>query len=353
MALLVARGYDRSKAEQLERIARSAWARRVRTIGAGLLGASVVIALAIWRWQRPDSLWPGGAGLLFLLAVAVLGIVMLVAGDRFALTLRPPTVATPPTVDPRALAAHRVEPELQMPPPRPVSYPPFGYALVALAPLMVVVLVILGWQTESRHVRFLEALRRDGIQTTGHVISRHTVSGKSTSYYVDYEYRVGRLSYRGSWRSRRDYDRIAMGAEVPVTYLPRYPAASLAIRKADLTDEYVSRDRYRWLGVMLLPVGMGALLVIFFAVRARSYRRFAAYGLAVPGVILGTTPRGKFVEMRYAVDDGAPRIQAISSRLAAPLVPGDTITVLVDPDDRLKSIPYLAIQRIVRVRAGF
>jgi hypothetical protein len=348
VASLVAGGIDRARAEQLDRAARSLWARQVRTVGAGLVAAGALVALAA-RQLAPGALWPPGAGTLTAMFLAILGVATVIAGDRFAVTVRRPSDAPVPTMDPHKLASHRFEAELQAPPPRPISSPPLAYALVALILLMAGVLTIVGWRIESRHLRFLDALRRDGVETTGRVISRHTRSGKSTAYYVDYEYRVGRVSYRGSWNSRRDYERMTIGTEVPVTYLPGRPDASRAMRKADLTDANLSRDRNQWFGI----IAIAFLPALLLPIGARKFRRLAANGLAAPGVILGTTPRGKLVELTYALEDGLPRTVAIPKRLASPLVPGDTISVLVDPGDRSKSLPYLSIIRYVRIRRGF
>jgi hypothetical protein len=217
-----------------------------------------------------------------------------------------------------------------------------------------VILVVFILQQDAQEAKFLESLRRDGVETTGRVVGRHTRSGRHQTYYVDYDYRVGRVGgHRGSWVSQRDYEAIPDGTSLPVTYLAATPDVSRPIRKADLTDDYLSRARRRYLPLAGLALAMYVLLGLPVGLRVKRARELAARGIAVPALLLSAARRGKSTVVVYQLQNEPSRKSTVWDCGKASYVPGDTISMLVDPNDRSNVMPYAAITRLVRIHRSF
>ena len=252
---------------------------------------------------------------------------------------------------------YEAEPELCGPVPRTVRYQPRLQATrIALTLFFAAGPVFLAWVMLTG-LRDLRTLVADGQATTATITRRHVSRGKSTNYYIDYQFvDRGGTQRDGSTSVREEeYRSTHVGDQRLVTYSANNPA----VRVMGRVDLKRLRDAERFAGVTFCGV-----LVIFGWPLVYLHRFWAAKlrllrnGLAVPAHIeklwmsQATRTSGPYrIECMAALPSG----QEFTYRTALSLQAGralegkSSITIIVDPARPTESTLYVELARSVAI----
>lgn len=188
-------------------------------------------------------------------------------------------------------------------------------------------------------------LQRDGVETSGKIISRSIRKGKSRSYFVTYRYTSGGMVLQNSSRVREpEYDAMTEGTTVPVTYSATNPLISRPRSRAEL------RGRLELLTPLIAIVGgmmvLGILMTLLMAYAQQQTATIATRGVAV----LARMNKVDHYAARYSYDTKLGVIDAKTSfgkQRPAPMpVEGETYVVLYDPDNPRRSLPLAMLQDV-------
>jgi len=188
-------------------------------------------------------------------------------------------------------------------------------------------------------------LQRDGVETTGKIVSRSIRKGKSRSYLVTYRYTAGGMVLQNSARVREpEYDAMTEGTTVPVTYSATNPLISKPRSRAEI------RGTVELLTPLIAIVGgmivLGILMTLLMAYAQQQTATIATRGVAV----LARVTQVDRHAARYSYDTNAGVIDAKSTfgkQRPAPMpVEGETYVVLYDPDNPRRSLPLAMLQDV-------
>jgi len=333
VAHFVSLGASRVRAERLAKFV------RVRRTGAALIKPAALIAVVFAVWiayafwlainGSPDlpsfetMLWPSIGGLILGIVIAISRAVGLTSGFFWE----------PASSIPRELASASRRAIV-----RPMSLGGV-FGGIALALTLAIAGLI------ARDVRDATTLQREGVETTGSVISRSVRSGKSKSYLVTYRYTAGGIVVQNTANvGRREYERMVEGSATPVTYAASRPTISRPRSRANLGGPL--RALAPMLGVGLGMIALSAFMTILMAYAARQTDLIATRGVAVLGRITKVGHAGA----HYSYDTSQGVIDAKASwgkQKPAPLpVEGETHVVLYDPDNPRRSMPLAMLQDV-------
>ena len=201
---------------------------------------------------------------------------------------------------------------------------------------------LLGW-LHDRDLRRMNALKVQGRASLAHVVGKHTSQGKSTSYYLEYDFSVGRVWQYGERSvSEDEYAGSGLGEAAQVTYLPPHPETFVF---GTMTRARIQERQSLWLW------GEGAALAFFslwaFGMESTLRRHLSLLrnGAVTLGVVTERStrpPQGPPQVTYQFVAGGKPYSEKISTdfRFYERAELGKTITVLYDPGHPSHSIPY-------------
>ena len=129
--------------------------------------------------------------------------------------------------------------------------------LVLLLVLAGVVGVLM-WMAHRDQVD-LAALLAHGATTEATVTGKHTASGRSTTYYVDYAFTAEGVTVKSSDDVEYSlYRQANVGGPLLVTYLPGHPET----HRSDAVDAtLVANDRGAWILALVLALVIGGITI--------------------------------------------------------------------------------------------
>lgn len=105
----------------------------------------------------------------------------------------------------------------------------------------------------------LGALLAHGATTEAAVTGRHTESGRSMTYYVDYTFTAGGRTVKSSDDVAYSlYRQARVGGPLLVTYLPEHPDTH---RAGAVDATVVADDRGAWVLALLLTLVIGGIMI--------------------------------------------------------------------------------------------
>jgi len=219
---------------------------------------------------------------------------------------------------------------------------------LSLLLFIVSVACLLGW-LHDRDLGRMKALKAQGRAALARVVGKHTTQGKSTSYFLEYDFRVNRgWQYGERSVSEDEYAGSRPGDAAVVTYLPSQPETFVF---GAMTPARIQERQGVWLW------GEGAafafLSVWAFGMEATFRRHLSLLrdGTATQGVITDRNarpPQGPPQVTYQFVADGRTYSEKISTsfRFYEQAEPGSTLTVLYDPARPSHSIPDRALTNV-------
>ncbi len=203
----------------------------------------------------------------------------------------------------------------------------------------------------SRDLGDLVALRAAGRPTTARVTGRHESHGKSTTYYLDYEFEGnGQQVEDDEAVSESEYDDTSIGTAIPVVYLPSDPQTH---RIGAVNDARIARSRTAWgVGALVTLIVLGGILWANEATR-RNHLRLLREGVPVVGVVLDrNVVQAKsttyYVQYRFTAPPASAQVKKVSvtKRLYDECAPGTPLTVLHEYARPANNVPYRALSDV-------
>lgn len=326
-------GASRERAERLVKFIKARKFGRALIKPAALLGVVclVWVGYALWLAFNASPSTPRAAQMLWP-SIAALVLGMIVAISR----------ATGFTSGPFWEAQASIPRELASAPRRAlVPRMPLGGVFVLIG---VACAIAIGGLTVPE-IYTASLLQREGVETTGKIVSRNIRKGKSESYFVTYRYTAGGMVLQNSSRVREpEYDAMTEGTTVPVTYSATNPLVSRPRARAEL------RGTMELLTPLIAVVGgmiaLGILMTLLMAYAQQQTATIATRGVAV----LARMNKVDHFAARYSYATNAGVIDAKTSfgkQRPAPMpVEGETYVVLYDPDNPRRSLPLAMLQDV-------
>ena len=214
---------------------------------------------------------------------------------------------------------------------------------LSLLLFIVCVACLLGW-SHDRDLGRMNALKAQGRASLAHVVGKYTSQGKSTSYYLEYDFKKA----NGAWQygeksvSENEYAGSRPGEAAMVTYLPSQPE-TFVFGAMTPTRIQARQDAWLW--------GEGAAFA-FFSVwligMEATFRRHLSLlrdGTVTLGVVTDRgmrSPQGPPQVTYQFLADSKPYSEKIGTtyRFYEQVEQGKTLTVLYDPARPSHSIPY-------------
>lgn len=244
-----------------------------------------------------------------------------------------------------------LEPELNTQMPRPARLTPMTQFTRLLGVVTWIGMTVLLLTLASRDINDLRALQANGRAMNATVIDKYTHSGKSTSYYLRYQYLVDSQEYSDTEQvSYTVYDETAIGAPMLITCLPSAPTTD---RVGTVDKARVDKEVQNW----VLGIGAACLIVaVVMATVEIGYRKqlfLLREGVAAAGTVISRSALQRGKSTVYTVTysfsaNGQPMWK--SSNVSAPfesaVYPGAYITVLYNPSNPLDCFPYKALRNV-------
>ena len=326
-------GASRARAEHLAKFIRMCRFRARLFKPAALIGvvfaAWIAYALSLAFRGSPSTpgfeqmLWPSVGALAVGIVIAISRAVALTTGSFWEASDSIPRelASAPRRVVVRRIASGGI-------------FIAVGFALaVATAGLMV------------RDVRDAAWLQREGVETNGTVISRDVHNGKSKGYFVTYRYTAGGVVMQNTQQvGRREYERMAEGATIPVTYYATQPMISKPRSRAAIGSPARFLAPLAGIAAGMLLIAPFLALVMWYA--AKEQEAMATRGVAVLARV--TKVHGNAVRYSYDTNQGVidARIGFGKQRPAPMPAAGETYVVLYDPDNPRRSMPLAMLQDV-------
>ena len=219
---------------------------------------------------------------------------------------------------------------------------------LSLLLFMVFVACLLGW-LHDRDLGRMNALKAQGRTALAHVVGKHTSQGKSTSYYLEYDFKANGVWQYGERNvSEDEYAESRLGEAVLVTYLPSQPETFVF---GAMTRARIRARQGVWLW------GEGAAFA-FFSVwlfgMVSTFRRHLSLlrdGTVAAGIITERSPgptQGMFHVTYQFVADGKRYSERISSTqpFYEQMELGQALAVLYDPGQPSHNIPYRMLKDV-------
>ena len=214
---------------------------------------------------------------------------------------------------------------LMLPIPRPVRFTGQGIVVVIVASIFAGGIAVAGGFLYSQFAaeeRVFDLLEREGVAGEATVVQKWTRSGKSTSYYVQYEYTAdGRRLRRQASVGGGEYRALEKGAKAGMRYAPSDPCVS----RLD-----TEKRTPPW--TPFLPFAFFAIVIPALLFQPMRQRRLLQTGRPVAAMVARVAPvkGGKAVTYQF-VDATGGITTGVSSVLASVAVaPGDAVTALHD-----------------------
>jgi hypothetical protein len=201
-------------------------------------------------------------------------------------------------------------------------------ALWFLAAVLPLLLFVISFYTEAELTRFL----KEGVEGVGVVYDKHSRSGKSRSYYLDFRYEVEGKTYTGSTSVNRErYESSVTGEKLVLTILPSEPEKHRVGRVKEGDPESAKHTAWLIAGIIFAVFGGLASILTRFWFRKRSLLRI---GQLREAVVKGFKTRAKGATVRYEFKfrPGESKVSTchFNSWSGPELQVGETLPVLQD-----------------------
>jgi hypothetical protein len=229
----------------------------------------------------------------------------------------------------------RLEPELNMPPPRPVLLTRTGKLSATLWGAMILVVAGYVFLVPSIPARTPALLADEGAAATAtvHAKNERDAAAGEKAYYLAFHFATDQgQQVRESRRVPRTvYDDLAVGDSFEVIYLSENPQLSFVPR----IERQEIPPALRWGAVALL-----AALLVAFEQQRRFHKRVVAHGAAAAGVVEGVRRRGanRMFTVRYKLHGQEGTLRGSERNPAR--ADGDVLTVLYLPERPERALLY-------------
>jgi hypothetical protein len=242
-----------------------------------------------------------------------------------------------------------LEPELNTRMPRPARLTPMTQFTRLLGVVIWIGLTVLLLTLASRDINDLRALQANGRVMNATVIDKYYHSGKSTTYYLRYQYLVDSQAYSDTQKvSYSVYDETAIGAPMLITCLPSAPTTD---RVGTVDKARVDKAVQNW----VLGIGAACLVAaIVMAAVETGYRKqlfLLQEGVAAAGTIVSKSVQRRGRSTVYTVTysftaEGQPmwKSSSVSAAFESAVYPGAYVTVLYNPSNPQDCFPYKALR---------
>ena len=233
--------------------------------------------------------------------------------------------------------------------PRPARFTTSSQAARLFLLFLLIFSVGLLWHLADRDLGNMNALKSHGRTALAHVIGKHTTQGKSTGYYLEYDFNVNGVWVYGDESVDEDeYTEGRPGGAIIVTFLPSRPETYAL---GAVTQGRVEAQQSRWLWGEFGALVFFGLLLIGTEAAFRRHLSLLRDGSVAAGTITerSKSPSQKefcvtyqfFVDGRFAVESKS------HSKKFTCLQPfyeqtevGQALTILYDPARPSQNIPY-------------
>lgn len=241
-----------------------------------------------------------------------------------------------------------LEPELNTPMPRPARLTPLTQFTRLLGVVTWIGMTVLLLTLASRDINDLRALQTNGMLMNATVIDKYYRSGKSTSYYLRYQYLVDSQAYSDTQQvSYAAYEGTGIGAPMLITCLSSAPATD---RVGTVDKARVDKEVQNW----VLGIGAACLFVgIVMAVVETRYRKqlfLLQEGVAAAGTVVSKSVQRRNRSTVYTVTysftaDGQQvwQTSTVPSSFESGVYAGAYVTVLYNPSNPRDCFPYKAL----------
>jgi len=213
-----------------------------------------------------------------------------------------------------------------------------------------IILSLVLFYNAYQHISTVQRLLKTGKVTNARITNKRAVDGKTTAYFLDYDYMVDKeFYYDNVCVSRYQYEDAGYGAPLVITYLPSDPSIN---RTGTVTVGLVQEIQRNW---ALVITGFFVVYGLLFAAGEQDFKKdlyLAQYGTAVQARIVHKdqqTVKTTTSSLRYSFAVGGKEIQRTVLVLTADYENvdlGDCITVLYAPQAPNKNMPYLTMKNV-------